>query len=114
MIKMPVQTFICDTRTPVGENISKKSIEHPCNIARNSIMIENQATADAVYDPYPTRVEPFVGSAEYLTFYVALAVIVLSLGGLLYFPQTPMRVFLILTTMWSIHYAVGMIPNATV
>ncbi len=111
---MPVQTFTCDARAPVGDNVSKKSSDHPCNIARNSIILQNQATADAVYDPYPTRTEPFVGSSENLTFYVALAVIVLSLAGLLYFPQTPMRVFLIVTTMWSIHYAVGMIPNATV
>jgi hypothetical protein len=78
-------------------------------------MIQNQATADTKYDPYPPpRVaEKFVGSSRIAvdhTFLVSVVVIVLCLVGLLYFSQTPVRVLLILAVMWSIHYAVGKLP----
>ena len=117
---MSAQTFTCDTRLPVPAGVLPDSPEHPCYAMRNAVLVQNQATADTKYDPYPPQriKEKFVGSAdisEHLQpLYVSIAVIVLSLCGLLYFPQTPMRIFLILVTMWSIHYAVGKLPNATV
>lgn len=112
---MSTQSFTYDARIPIGANVTTDSPEHPRNVVRNSLMIQNQATADTRYDIYPPpRVDGFVGSKSVptdLSFFVGIAVITLCLIGLLNFSQTPVRVLLILIVLWAIHHSVGRLEH---
>lgn len=55
------QSFSIDPRLPIPDDMDLKSPSHPRNVTRNAIVVQNQASADTKYDPYPPpRVEePF-------------------------------------------------------
>jgi hypothetical protein len=54
-----IQSYTVDSRLPVPTGITPNDPTHPANLVRNMIMMQNQAVADSMYDPYPPkRIDP--------------------------------------------------------
>ena len=118
---MSTETFVFDTRMPVPDNVSENDPSHPRNVARNMELIKNQAHADTRYDisPPPRMREGFaMRPDESRAFAVQTAsaalIALLSIYFLLRTQDTFFRVLLIVTTVFSIHYAVQMLEKRTV
>lgn len=124
---MSTQTFVFDSRMPVGENVSEDDPTHPKNVARSTKMLENQSHEDTRYDisppprlsPPPSVREGFaMRPDESRAFAIQTAsaalIALLSISFLLRTQGTFYRVLLIVTTVLSIHYAIQMLEKRTV
>ncbi len=102
------QTFVFDSRLPVSENMPANDPNHPKNVMRGALIVQNQAAADTKYDIYPPpRVEAFSTTQEKTqrVFFIAAALATTICLVLLTRAQpTVFRVILIFIVVVSIHY----------
>jgi hypothetical protein len=117
---MSTQTFVFDSRMPVGENVSEDDPNHPKNVARSQKMLENQSNADTRYDisPPPRMREGFAmrpdeSRALHVQLASSILVTLLSIYFLLRTQGTFLRILLIVATVLSIHYSVQLLEKRT-
>jgi hypothetical protein len=107
---MSRQTFVFDTRLPVGENVSERDPAHPKNVMRNAAIIQNQAMADTKYDIYPPkRVEAFSVQMPLKRVFIIAAILAVIVGITISMRVQNMilRILLILAVVYSLHYLVA-------
>ena len=111
---MSRQTFVFDTRLPVGENVSERDPAHPKNVMRNAAIIQNQAMADTKYDIYPPkRVEAFSAQIQgalaqkHLFTVAAILAVIVGITISMRVQNMIARILLILIVVYSLHYLVA-------
>lgn len=120
MAGAPVQTFHVDSRLPVSSDVSETDPNHPKNIFKNSLMVQNQASADTKYDiSPPPRVEGFMPLPTQKTminivFISAILTTIISISLLVYTSDRIYRIFFIVAAILGIHYAVISLEKVTV
>ena len=109
------QTFVFDTRLPVSDNTPDTDPNHPKNVLKRALIIQNQASADTKYDIYPPpRVEGFstIDTTKTLTILSIIGIIV-SLVFLVRVSNFIIKMALVVVLVMSIHYAVARLENRT-
>lgn len=112
---MSKQTFVFDTRLPVGENVSERDPAHPKNVMRNAIIIQNQAMADTKYDIYPPkRIEAFSVQIPHTRIFTIAAILAVIVGITISMRVQNMiiRIFSILVVVYSLHYIVAKLDQS--
>lgn len=117
-IDMP-ETFVFDNRIPVGDNTSESDPNHPKNIHRSALIIQNQANADTKYDiqPPPRIHEGFVAGRMHIPMLLLIASIIGIVVSLVFILRTHnivVRMVSISVLLICIHYAVGVMEKRTV
>lgn len=122
----PVQTFHVDSRLPVSDKTDPSDPNHPKNVVRNALMIQNQASADTKYDIYPPpRVDegfwpsshlPYPTAKHMITMILIASILttIISISLLTYMSNRITRIFLIIASILGIHYAIISLEKVTV
>jgi hypothetical protein len=116
----PVQTFHMDSRLPVSPNVDEKDPNHPKNITKSNLMVQNQSSADTKYDIYPPpRVEGFSSMPNdkkmlWAVFISALLTAFVSISFLTYTQNIIFRILFIIATVLSINYGIMSLEKLTV
>lgn len=102
-------TFVFDTRLPVSSSLPSSDPNHPKNVMRNALIVQNQASADTKYDIYPPpRIEAFsyntLGLSKTHTMMLALLVSVVCILILLRVQNLVIRIVFIAIAIYSLHY----------
>jgi len=114
------QTFVMDSRIPVGENISDDDPNHPKNVAKAAVITSAQANADTKYDiTPPPRVEGFdmimsTKQQDMLTTAAAIIAVVVAFIFALSARNMIFKIAFVAVIVMGIHYIIGKLENRTV
>ena len=113
---MSNKTFTMDARLPVSENTSKDDPNHPKNVCKGMVVMQNQASADTKYDIQPPpRVEGFETPKNFdpkfciacILVFIALTVVVLNKNFYI-------KVICVIILLLCINYATSKLEKRTV
>lgn len=112
--------FVLDSNVPVDPNSNPNDPSHPSNVAKRTIMLQQQANADTKYDiPVPNRIppEPFSGNVVAdmnstlgsPTYYIIFSVVaaLLCIGLAIQCKSFYLKLAFAVAALYLLHYAVG-------
>lgn len=112
---MSKKTFVLDARLPVSEGTSTDDPNHPKNITKGLMVVQNQALADTKYDIYPPPREGFTNPESNKTnVFIACVVIIVTLTIVVVSTSTYLRIACIVVLLFFINYAIYKLENRIV
>ena len=113
---MAIKTFSLDSRLPVSTDTPTDDPNHPKNVCKGMVMLQNQALADTKYDIYPPpRVEPFSNQTpDNFKIIIAMLLVAISLAVVIVSRSPYLRIASIAILLVCIHYATHILEKRTV
>jgi len=112
---MSRQGFTVDARLPVSQNMSEDDPNHPKNVVKNIMVVQNQTAADTKYDVAVQRIDGFTTQRkEYIRFVAAIIAILVGITIAMKSRTMFVRLGLLMVVVWCLHYVIGRIENRTV
>jgi hypothetical protein len=110
------QGYTVDARLPVSKGTSENDPNHPKNVIKNMLEVQQQTAADTKYDVNVSRIENFSTEKEDETVYLiaALLGILIGITLALKFEFMIARIVFFVAVAWCIRYAVDIIEKRTV
>jgi len=112
---MSDQGYTVDSRLPVSANQSESDPNHPKNVVKNMMVVQNQTTADTKYDVAVQRIDGFTTqNEEYIKLIAACIAIVVGIVVAMKITQMIPRILIIAGVVWCLHYVIGRVEKRTV
>ena len=109
------QGFSVDPRLPVSSTVSEDDPNHPKNVVRNMLVVQNQTTADTKYDVSVKRLDGFTTqNTERVRLVAAIIGILVGIALAMRTPNMIVRILLLTGVAWCIHYVIRRVENRTV